>query len=278
VNRIAPLLVVVLLLLPGQVRAEAPQHTKLAVMDIRAERGMDPSLVRLLNEVLLASFQTQGEYETIGSSDIAAMLTLEEEKIKLTGCADDACLAEIGGALGVDLLAVASAGRVGKLSVLTLKLVDVKRARVLARVVEEVEAEEEQLLSAVRRAVSSVIATRGQIIDEEHEGPPMRRTTLAAWIVAGVGAAALVGGGVSGGLALAAEKDLEDVPQVEASRRDDLTARADNGALAADVLIAVGGAAAVTALVLFLWPEAEAPAAAVVPTDRGVLGAASWQW
>ena len=277
-NRIAPLLVVVLLLLPGQVRAEAPQHTKLAVMDIRAERGMDPSLVRLLNEVLLASFQTQGEYETIGSSDIAAMLTLEEEKIKLTGCADDACLAEIGGALGVDLLAVASAGRVGKLSVLTLKLVDVKRARVLARVVEEVEAEEEQLLSAVRRAVSSVIATRGQIIDEEHEGPPMRRTTLAAWIVAGVGAAALVGGGVSGGLALAAEKDLEDVPQVEASRRDDLTARADNGALAADVLIAVGGAAAVTALVLFLWPEAEAPAAAVVPTDRGVLGAASWQW
>jgi hypothetical protein len=273
------LLAALVLLAPGAAVADAPQRTKLAVMDLRAERGMDPSLVRLLNEVLLASFQQQGQYETIGSSDIVAMLTLEEERIKLTGCADDACLAEIGGALGVDLLAAASAGRVGSLWVLTLKLVDVKRARVLARAVEEVEAAEEKLLAGVRRAVASVVDTRARVLDEEQGGAPMRRTTLAAWVLAAAGAAALVGGGVSGGLALSAEKDLEDVPQVDVGQRDDLTARADNGALAADVLFAVGGAAVVTALILFLLPDGdEAPAATLMPVDGGEVGAAAWRW
>ncbi|MCB9600466.1 MAG: PEGA domain-containing protein [Sandaracinus sp.] len=74
---------------------------------------------------------------------------------------------------------------------------------------------------------------------------------VAVWVTSGVAAAALVGGTVLGFMALSREAEFDDDPT---------EARADDGerfALFADVLFGVAGAAAITAIVLFLTNEAD---------------------
>jgi hypothetical protein len=72
-------------------------------------------------------------------------------------------VAEIGGALGVDKLALGNVGKLGRTYLLTLKLIDVNRARVEGRYTETIEAEADALIAAVRKGVprifSAVLAT-----------------------------------------------------------------------------------------------------------------------
>ena len=106
---------------------------KIAVLGLKAAKGIDEGTVRLLDELLLTEIQEAGSFEVFGSSDIASMITLEEQRIQLTGCNDDSCLAEIGGALGVNLLVASSVGAVGDKWLLNVKLLDVSTAKVLKR-------------------------------------------------------------------------------------------------------------------------------------------------
>ena len=78
---------------------------------------------------------------------------------------------------------------------------------------------------------------------------PARKGRLWTWVAAGVGAAAMIGGGVAGGLALKAEKDFDAEPDAGPARS--LKDKAETDALAANVLFGVGGAVLVTAVVLF---------------------------
>jgi len=56
------------------------------------------------------------------------------EKVKsAVGCDDASCIAEIGNALGVDFLAAGSVAKLETSMVLTLKLFDVRKTKVLAR-------------------------------------------------------------------------------------------------------------------------------------------------
>ncbi len=74
---------------------------------------------------------------------------------------------------------------------------------------------------------------------------------VAVWVTSGVAAAALVGGTVLGFMALSREAEFDDLPA---------DGTADDGerfALFADVLFGVAGAAAITAIVLFLTSDEE---------------------
>lgn len=88
-------------------------------------------VVFLSDELLLTELQHSG-FEAIGPDDVSAMLGFEKLK-ETVDCNDATCIAEIGGSLGVTYLV---AGKVAMLEgglVLTLKLVDVQHAVVLAR-------------------------------------------------------------------------------------------------------------------------------------------------
>ena len=69
----------------------------------------------------------------IGSSDVAAMISAEQQKQAL-GCDEDSCLAELGGALGVPYLLTGSLGRVGSRYMLNIKLLAVEEAKVAGRI------------------------------------------------------------------------------------------------------------------------------------------------
>jgi TolB-like protein len=136
--------------------APAPKRIRVAVLEIRA-LGTEASRAELLSEIALTEASSMPGYEVIGKSDISAMLGFERQK-KVMGCTEESsCLAEIGGALGVDFILVGSLGRIGTLQRLDLKLVDVKKSRVRGRVGVSVQGKEEAVVAEVQKAVHDLL-------------------------------------------------------------------------------------------------------------------------
>src|SRR5688572_28936372 len=85
--------------------ATAASKTKVAVLDLKAvglEADKAQALQTALGSVLSAETARLG-HQVISMADIAAMLAFEKQRY-LLGCDEASCLAEIGGALGVDLM------------------------------------------------------------------------------------------------------------------------------------------------------------------------------
>ncbi len=148
-----PLLV---LLLGAPPTADQDAKPGLAALDIAAERGVDDSLVKILTDTLLSGLKSSGRFSSvIGSSDIQAMISMEQQKQAL-GCDEDSCLAQLGGALGVPYLATGSLGTVGGRFVLNLKLLQVEDARVAERVT-KVYNDEKGLIDGLNGAVLDLV-------------------------------------------------------------------------------------------------------------------------
>jgi len=144
------------LLLPcGTAHAARNERLKVAALEIKPERGVDAGVARLLDEVILA--QLSDDYDVLGKSDISSMLGFEQQK-QMLGCSEEAsCLAEVGGALGVDYIVSGNLGQVGSLYLINLKLLDATKAKVIKRVSETVEAKEEKLLMGVKSSVTRLM-------------------------------------------------------------------------------------------------------------------------
>jgi TolB-like protein len=136
--------------------AAQPRRLRVAVMDMRP-LGTEGIKAELLSEIALTEASTVQGLDVVGKSDITAVLGLERQK-QMLGCGEDtSCLAEIGGALGVDYLLTGSLGRLGTLYRVDLRLVDARKARVLGRAGESVSGEEEKLVGAVQRGVLQLL-------------------------------------------------------------------------------------------------------------------------
>ncbi len=264
----------------------AERGDKIAVMELRKDVDIPDGTLRTLNELLLNEFHQQGKLEVVGASDIKSMLAHEETRRMFATCDDNSCLAEIGGALGVQLLAAASLGAVGEQYVFNIKILDVSRAKVLSRASELMDRDDSELIAGIRKAVGKVLAAVvGPVLaDKQPADAPLAPTddspdefasawSWAPWVSLGVAVAAAAGGAALGGLALSDAADARAEPRDSDAWRKAADA-AENKALGADVCIGVAGAAAVTTLVLFLVrpsaTETEAalqvePSAALLP-------------
>ncbi len=119
--------------------------------------GVDPAVARSLTDILAVEIKRVDGTTVVSIDDVAAMVSAEKSKSTLT-CSDDAsCLAEIGAALDVDRLVVSSAAQVAGTYVVSARLLDVKKVRVLSRVTESFVGPEEQLLRAVRRCARQLL-------------------------------------------------------------------------------------------------------------------------
>ncbi len=100
--------------------ARADDRIALAVLDLR-DKGAGADLAGNLTDIVTASLAKLGVFTVLSRADIQKMIELEASK-QMMGCDDAACLAEIGGALGVGLLVSGSIGRVGDELILNLTL------------------------------------------------------------------------------------------------------------------------------------------------------------
>lgn len=145
-----------------------------AVLDLTAA-GVSEDVATNLTQVLSSEIKRIEGATVVGKADIAAMLELEADKAAL-GCSDDtACLAEIGGALGVERIVVGHVGKVADSYVVSLRLIATREALVENRVSETFRGLESQTLNAVRYAGRRLLGidddARGTLaLSSPHEG------------------------------------------------------------------------------------------------------------
>jgi TolB-like protein len=105
---------------------------KIAVLPIVAGEGVTEKTAASLTEALAAEVRKRAGAEVITQREINTVISLERQKAMM-GCATDACMAELGGALGVDRLVNGDIARVGESLLVHIRLVEVAKVRVMAQ-------------------------------------------------------------------------------------------------------------------------------------------------
>ena len=131
-------------------RLQEGEEISIAVLNLNSA-GVSESISKNLTQVTSVELKRLKGATVISSDDIVAMLSLEEDK-QMLGCDDASCLAEIGGALGVDKLVNGQVGLLGNSYMITLKLISPGTAQVENRVSETFVGDEATLIPAVRSA------------------------------------------------------------------------------------------------------------------------------
>lgn len=105
---------------------------KLAVMPISAGEGVPASTAAAVTEALAAEVRRRSGAEVITRKEIEAVLSLEAQK-QMLGCQSDACIAELGGALGVSQLVAGDLARLGESWLFHLKVVETGKVKIAAQ-------------------------------------------------------------------------------------------------------------------------------------------------
>lgn len=112
--------------------ARADRRVPVAVMELAA-RSVDLDAARALGTEVSNTLAELRVFRVITREDIKRMLQLEQTRQQCTGEADAACLAEIGGALGVDYMVYGEIAKVAETFSLSLVLLDIARAEAVSR-------------------------------------------------------------------------------------------------------------------------------------------------
>src|SRR4051812_43670994 len=113
----------------AQPTARAPGTLKIAILNIAAEGGVTRNAANAFADMVQGAIRARG-HSVISRSDIENMLGLEKLKDSL-GCNTTSCLAEIGGALGVDEIITGSLSKVGSYQLIVIKRMNPKKGEVI---------------------------------------------------------------------------------------------------------------------------------------------------
>jgi hypothetical protein len=229
---------------------------RVAVYDLTLD-GVNPTVGKVVSDSLLGEIRKLQGVSAIGMSEIRDMLSHEASK-QLTGCEeDDSCLAEIGGALGVDELITGKLARVDNTHVISLRRLDQRRALVLGAFDQRLTADSgQEFLAALGPAVARLYPARPLrpglkrgVADEvalRLDPPPL--PSWSFWTAAGTTALVLTASGAAGLYWAMANADYEEL--LARSTREDVDgalleqkgAAWTNAAIATWVLLGSGAA------------------------------------
>jgi hypothetical protein len=140
---------------------------KLAVLDFAAN-GATKELASAAAGIAANELDRMATFQIVTSDAIRSMLAFEKQR-QMLGCADAGCMADIGGALGVDWLVsgkvtkLAASGGVPETYSLDLTLTNVKKAQREGSVIESARTETELVQKtgkAAQRLVAKILAGR----------------------------------------------------------------------------------------------------------------------
>lgn len=150
-----------LVMLVGSVSIAEAAPRRIAVLDVTVEGGADPSIKGQITARIADVVGRRQGVEVIAPDDIRAVLEKEAQR-QLLGCDEEGCLAEIGGALGADVLIK---GRVSKLEEgygVSLSAVDATNASPLGHASETWRGESIGLMELVVPMVDRILAEEGE--------------------------------------------------------------------------------------------------------------------
>lgn len=112
--------------------SSAQGRVPIAVMDLSG-RGVDQAAAAALTTEVSNTLAQLRVFQVITREDIKRMLQLEQTKQQCTGEVDASCMAEIGGALGVDYLVYGDVSKIAEVYSVSLVLLDISRAQAANR-------------------------------------------------------------------------------------------------------------------------------------------------
>jgi len=140
--------------------AFAEEEVSIAVMEFASKGGISEKQMDALGDLLANEIRELGKYRVIGKSDIRAAIDFETQKT-LLGCSDEACIAELGGALGVRYVVVGNISMFGDLYLLNLKILDVEKIRVAKGLSRKISGGEAKLIDALSAAARELMEGTG---------------------------------------------------------------------------------------------------------------------
>lgn len=138
--------------------APPPAQLRVLVLDLAVQGSAPRELGRALADVAAAEASRVGGFAVLSQGDVAAQLGVERSR-QMLGCSEDeSCLIEIAGALSAERLLAGSVTLVDGTYLVSVKLVDARRARSLARAGDTMKAPTQaELADGVRRLAHEVL-------------------------------------------------------------------------------------------------------------------------
>ncbi|MEK7703992.1 MAG: hypothetical protein AAB426_03470 [Myxococcota bacterium] len=245
---------------------------KIAVLKIPARVGIDQARIDIFSEFLQNELRARG-YVVVGHGDIEAMVDFESKRQLLT-CDEAACLAEIGGALGVGEVVNGSVAVMGPYLLITLKRTSPRDAQVLAQSVRKLEhAGDKELLDAIGPMVDELYgsARPGDVSPEVLAVTSSRAggyRAVAPWVLMGLGGVGVAIGGYFELAAIDHNHNAQDASYVGGQLEVDRAKSAEKVAWAAGLT----GLGFVAAGVVTRWLGSadSGPMLAVTPAASGL--------
>jgi hypothetical protein len=140
--------------------AAKPAH-RLAVLDFSLAGSAHPDLARVLADAAAVGAAASPDHQVLSQGEVVALLGLERTR-QMLGCSDDqGCMTELAGALDSDRLLAGSLTILERTSLLTVRLLDVRRSRTLARLTATLlDASEKELVDGARRLAHEAVTGR----------------------------------------------------------------------------------------------------------------------
>ncbi len=220
----------------GPAAASSAAVCRLAVTALEGQglRADQAHLPPALTDALAAAVTDASGCDVISSADIAAIVGFEAQR-ELCGAKSDACLAELGDALGVDRIVAGNVVQLGTSTTVSVRLVNIKASRVEARA-EETTTDEGDVRPLTQRVGAKLFAIGdGATVASDSDGPP-----LLLIVGGGVAGAGVIVGAVGTAVALAADAVLGDVDANTKAKNEAL----QNGGIAV-IAAAAGGTIAI---------------------------------
>ncbi len=188
--------VLVLVAAPIAVAAEPSEgKKKVAVLALEAQGNALQPIAGVLSDVVATDLSRRSWLQVLSSSDIASMLGFERQKA-LLGCSEEAsCMAEIGAALGSEVLVSGSLGKLGDTFVLTLRAYDTVRGVALGRDTATLEKEGE-LIAAATAMLAKLFPpppSAAALAPATSTAPPPLKLSPGWFVLMAAGALAVVG-------------------------------------------------------------------------------------
>lgn len=165
----------------------ADARDQLAVMDLKANHGVEKSLALALSVIIRDKIHSFGQYEVLSMQDLEAIAERESVQMKL-GCDENQCLLDFGQKLGTKFMMAGSLSKLGGIYVVSLRLLDTQGAAagVKQRQTRKCRCDEGQLIEAAEKLAAGIMGVvEAPPKATRPKPPPMPKTDVPMTVPAG---------------------------------------------------------------------------------------------
>jgi hypothetical protein len=141
-----------------------------AVMTIKGSSGISQDEADLLSDRLRAELFKTGAVDVMERDQMQAIL--KEQGFQQSGaCTNEGCMVEIGQILGVQKLVTGSIGKLGKMHMMNMRVIDIKTAKITVTVSEDVKGDIEDVVERLPKVALKLVQPESDNSSENKPAP-----------------------------------------------------------------------------------------------------------